>query len=121
VGGAFGSGPAHAGHRSQVSLLPKADITDGAPLDSYLWGGDYARQANRRGAKGIDRRMTDALTIIPPGHPLRGRASPPGSKSITNRALLLAALARRTSRLTGALKSDDTHYMADALRPWVCP
>jgi 3-phosphoshikimate 1-carboxyvinyltransferase len=60
--------------------------------------------------------MTDALTIIPPGHPLRGRASPPGSKSITNRALLLAALARGTSRLTGALKSDDTHYMADALR-----
>ena len=60
--------------------------------------------------------MTDALTIVPPGHPLRGRASPPGSKSITNRALLLAALARGTSRLTGALKSDDTRYMADALR-----
>ena len=60
--------------------------------------------------------MTDALTIVPPGRPLRGRASPPGSKSITNRALLLAALARGTSRLTGALKSDDTRYMADALR-----
>jgi 3-phosphoshikimate 1-carboxyvinyltransferase len=30
--------------------------------------------------------------------------------------LLLAALAQGTSRLTGALKSDDTHYMADALR-----
>jgi 3-phosphoshikimate 1-carboxyvinyltransferase len=30
--------------------------------------------------------------------------------------LLLAALARGTSRLTDALKSDDTHYMADALR-----
>jgi 3-phosphoshikimate 1-carboxyvinyltransferase len=58
----------------------------------------------------------DALTIIPPAHPLRGRASPPGSKSITNRALLLAALAPGTSRLTGALKSDDTRYMADALR-----
>ncbi len=59
--------------------------------------------------------MTDALTIIPPGRPLRGRVSPPGSKSITNRALLLAALARGTSRLTGALKSDDTRYMGDAL------
>lgn len=60
--------------------------------------------------------MADALTIIPPGRPLQGRASPPGSKSITNRALLLAALARGTSRLTGALKSDDTHYMAEALQ-----
>lgn len=58
----------------------------------------------------------DALTIVPPGHPLRGRVSPPGSKSITNRALLMAALARGTSRLTGALKSDDTRYMANALR-----
>ncbi|OJF90441.1 3-phosphoshikimate 1-carboxyvinyltransferase [Pararhizobium antarcticum] len=56
------------------------------------------------------------LTILPPGHPLEGRVSPPGSKSITNRALLLAGLARGTSRLTGALKSDDTRYMADALR-----
>ena len=60
--------------------------------------------------------MTDALTIVPPGRALRGRVSPPGSKSITNRALLLAALACGTSRMTGALKSDDTRYMADALR-----
>jgi EPSP synthase (3-phosphoshikimate 1-carboxyvinyltransferase) len=52
--------------------------------------------------------MTDALTIIPPDRPLRGRVTPPGSKSITNRVLLLAALAHGTSRLTGALKSDDT-------------
>ncbi|MGF0537077.1 3-phosphoshikimate 1-carboxyvinyltransferase [Agrobacterium sp. ES01] len=59
---------------------------------------------------------TDKLTIIPPGHPLTGRVSPPGSKSITNRVLLLAGLAKGTSRLTGALKSDDTRYMADALR-----
>jgi 3-phosphoshikimate 1-carboxyvinyltransferase len=56
------------------------------------------------------------LTIVPPGKPLTGRAMPPGSKSITNRALLLAGLAKGTSRLTGALKSDDTRYMADALR-----
>ncbi|MBR0556772.1 3-phosphoshikimate 1-carboxyvinyltransferase [Ciceribacter sp. L1K23] len=59
---------------------------------------------------------TDKLTIVPPGGPLTGRVSPPGSKSITNRALLLAGLAKGTSRLTGALKSDDTRYMAEALR-----
>lgn len=60
--------------------------------------------------------MTDALLITPPSGPLRGRVAPPGSKSITNRALLLAGLAAGTSRLTGALKSDDTLYMAQALR-----
>lgn len=58
----------------------------------------------------------DKLTIVPPAHPLIGKVSPPGSKSITNRALLLAGLARGESRLTGALKSDDTLYMAEALR-----
>jgi 3-phosphoshikimate 1-carboxyvinyltransferase len=59
--------------------------------------------------------VTDALQIVPPSHPLRGRVSPPGSKSITNRALLLAALANGVSRITGALKSDDTARMAEAL------
>lgn len=56
------------------------------------------------------------LTITPVSAPVSGRAGPPGSKSITNRALLLAGLAKGTSRLTGALKSDDTIYMAGALR-----
>lgn len=59
---------------------------------------------------------TKKLTILPPSHPLVGTVSPPGSKSITNRVLLLAALSRGTSRLSGALKSDDTRYMAQALR-----
>lgn len=57
----------------------------------------------------------EALTPIPPEAPLRGRAAPPGSKSITNRALLVAGLANGTSRLTGALKSVDTELMAAAL------
>ncbi|RFB79907.1 3-phosphoshikimate 1-carboxyvinyltransferase [Methylovirgula sp. 4M-Z18] len=59
---------------------------------------------------------TFTATVTPPDRPLHGRVLPPGSKSITNRALLLAALARGTSRLTGALKSDDTRYMSQALR-----
>jgi 3-phosphoshikimate 1-carboxyvinyltransferase len=58
----------------------------------------------------------NAVEIVPPGRPLVGRAAPPGSKSITNRALLLAALAAGESRLTGALKSDDTARMAEALQ-----
>ncbi len=60
--------------------------------------------------------MSDAVTIIPVTGPIRGVAHPPGSKSITNRALLLAGLATGTSHLTGVLKSDDTAHMATALR-----
>lgn len=55
------------------------------------------------------------LPIHPVSHPVDGTVRVPGSKSITNRALLLAALAQGTSRLEGALFSDDTHYMSAAL------
>jgi len=41
--------------------------------------------------------------------------SVPGSKSITNRAFLLAALANGQSVLSGVLESDDTKYMQKAL------
>ncbi|MEJ0039826.1 MAG: 3-phosphoshikimate 1-carboxyvinyltransferase [Gammaproteobacteria bacterium] len=40
----------------------------------------------------------------------------PGSKSISNRILLLAALAEGTTRILDPLDSDDTRYMLDALR-----
>ena len=44
-----------------------------------------------------------------------GRLRLPGSKSISNRTLLLAALARGTTELTSLLDSDDTRVMRDAL------
>jgi 3-phosphoshikimate 1-carboxyvinyltransferase len=47
--------------------------------------------------------------------PLRASIRPPGSKSITNRALVCAALAEGASTLTGALASDDTLAMLDCL------
>ena len=47
--------------------------------------------------------------------PLDGHVRVPGSKSITNRALLLAALAEGESQLTGGLESDDTIVMRLAL------
>lgn len=56
-----------------------------------------------------------SVRLQPPARPLVGRLALPGSKSITNRALLLAALAAGRSTLTGVLKSDDTARMADAL------
>ncbi len=59
--------------------------------------------------------MADSLVIPQPAAPVIGKVRPPGSKSITNRALVCAALARGTSRLTGALDSDDTRVMAAGL------
>lgn len=48
--------------------------------------------------------------------PIDAHVTCPGSKSITNRALLIAALAEGPSSLHGALESDDTLYMGRALR-----
>ncbi|MEQ1904829.1 MAG: 3-phosphoshikimate 1-carboxyvinyltransferase [Pirellulaceae bacterium] len=48
--------------------------------------------------------------------PIAGTIRPPGSKSLTNRALLLAALAQGTSRISGLLDSEDTRVMLNALQ-----
>lgn len=59
--------------------------------------------------------MEDTIEIQPTG-PVRGSVRPPGSKSITNRALVCAALAEGPSTLAGALDSEDTQVMIAALR-----
>jgi 3-phosphoshikimate 1-carboxyvinyltransferase len=59
--------------------------------------------------------MNDPLEIQPVDRPIRGRIRPPGSKSITNRALVCAALADGASKLVGALHSEDTLVMIEAL------
>lgn len=48
--------------------------------------------------------------------PVSGSVLLPGSKSYTNRALPIAALARGTTTIRGALDSDDTRYMVAALQ-----
>jgi 3-phosphoshikimate 1-carboxyvinyltransferase len=55
-----------------------------------------------------------ALELLPAG-PLTLRLAAPASKSVTNRALLCAALAEGTSRLRGAAPGDDAETMAGAL------
>jgi 3-phosphoshikimate 1-carboxyvinyltransferase len=57
-----------------------------------------------------------SLEIKPILHPLNATVRVPGSKSLTNRALLIAALANGTTRLTNALFSDDSRYFAKALQ-----
>lgn len=60
--------------------------------------------------------LPDQLPITPFTRPVRGPLALPGSKSITNRALILAALATRPVTLRGALFSRDTVLMIEALR-----
>jgi 3-phosphoshikimate 1-carboxyvinyltransferase len=61
--------------------------------------------------------MSDApgsLTLAPVAN-VEGTVALPGSKSISNRTLLLAALAHGTTTLHGVLEADDTDRMLDAL------
>lgn len=58
--------------------------------------------------------MTDALTLSPIQR-VNGSVTLPGSKSMTNRALLLAAVAEGETLVTNILFSDDTQRMLDAL------
>ncbi|MBC8103139.1 MAG: 3-phosphoshikimate 1-carboxyvinyltransferase [Cytophagales bacterium] len=56
------------------------------------------------------------LPITPVAAPVTGWVRVPGSKSITNRALVLASLADGSTILRNALFADDTHRMMDCLR-----
>src|SRR5579883_1730204 len=58
----------------------------------------------------------DTLNIEPLRHTPDVVVAVPGSKSITNRALILASLAAGDSTLRGTLDSDDTRVMITALR-----
>lgn len=60
--------------------------------------------------------LPSLLPVIPFTRPVRGEAAIPGSKSLTNRALLLAALCQSRVDLHGALFSEDTELMVEALR-----
>jgi 3-phosphoshikimate 1-carboxyvinyltransferase len=59
--------------------------------------------------------MSD-VAINPAIQPFTATLTPPGSKSITNRALVLAALAAGKSTLTNVLFADDTRVMLEALQ-----
>jgi 3-phosphoshikimate 1-carboxyvinyltransferase len=57
------------------------------------------------------------ITLIPwTGPAPRARVRVPGSKSLTNRALIVASMAKGLSTLNGVLDSDDTRVMIDSLR-----
>jgi 3-phosphoshikimate 1-carboxyvinyltransferase len=60
--------------------------------------------------------LPELIEIVPIPSPVRAEVTVPGSKSITNRALVLAALSRGESVLRGALWSEDTQVMVAALQ-----
>ena len=59
--------------------------------------------------------MPQTYAVTPVSAPVRGVIRTPGSKSLTNRALVVSALANGESRLTGALDSQDTQVMIEGL------
>ncbi|WGE51585.1 3-phosphoshikimate 1-carboxyvinyltransferase [Actinobacillus equuli subsp. haemolyticus] len=57
----------------------------------------------------------EKITLAPISR-VEGEINLPGSKSLSNRALLLAALAKGTTKVTNLLDSDDIRHMLNALR-----
>ena len=57
----------------------------------------------------------DKITLNPIFR-VEGTVNLPGSKSLSNRALLLAALAKGTTKVTNLLDSDDVRHMLNALK-----
>ena len=60
--------------------------------------------------------LPDLIEIVPLSSPVKAEITVPGSKSITNRALILAALADGETVLRGALWSEDTQIMVECLQ-----
>ncbi|MEI8289448.1 MAG: 3-phosphoshikimate 1-carboxyvinyltransferase [Verrucomicrobiota bacterium] len=60
--------------------------------------------------------LPDLIEIVPLDKPVKAEITVPGSKSITNRALILAALADGETILKGALWSEDTQIMVECLQ-----
>ncbi len=60
--------------------------------------------------------LPDLIEIVPLEKPVHAEITVPGSKSITNRALILAALAEGEVTLQGALWSEDTQIMVECLQ-----
>ncbi|HEX7471407.1 MAG TPA: 3-phosphoshikimate 1-carboxyvinyltransferase, partial [Verrucomicrobiae bacterium] len=60
--------------------------------------------------------LPELIEIVPLDKPVHAEITVPGSKSITNRALVLAALADGEVTLQGALWSEDTQIMVECLQ-----
>src|SRR5215208_191099 len=98
-----------------ISLFQQAYRT--ARLSFGKWPDPASTCAMGRQASMIpaDTSAMSHFSVQPVNHPIDATVELPGSKSLTNRALLIAALAQGTSTIRRALFSDDTHAMHGAL------
>jgi 3-phosphoshikimate 1-carboxyvinyltransferase len=64
--------------------------------------------------------FTTKFLDLPPLESASGSVTLPGSKSISNRVLLLAAMSEGTTEIHDLLDSDDTRVMLDSLRQLGC-
>src|SRR5690606_23055947 len=92
------------------ALLPKAT----APRSRRCWRAPPRRAAT--GARSKPFMTGQPYLDLPRARQARGQVALPGSKSISNRVLLLAALAAGRTDISGLLDSDDTRVMLAALR-----
>ena len=78
-------------------------------------GATYEQKATSVDDEAIRRTLSPAIQVVPTIPKRLVRMAPPGSKSISNRAMVIAALGRGTVRITNLLHSDDTQVMMSAL------
>eukprot|EP01135_Chromosphaera_perkinsii_P007194 Nk52_evm2s745 gene=Nk52_evmTU2s745 len=109
------------------SQLGIADLFTKMNVDKKTQGGRKAVVLLRGIGKTLDRGasfvsdekiyccLSEYISVIPPEIPVKGKVLVPGSKSISNRVLLLAALGKGKCRIKGLLHSDDTQVMLNAL------
>ena len=76
---------------------------------------EIARESDARQHLGVESGEMGDIAIEPIIRTFTARIAPPGSKSLTNRALILAALANGECELTNVLFADDTLVMLDCL------
>ena len=101
--------------RSAVSLQTKTASLPFAICDLRLAIGYPVGSAGYRSTL-KDMPLPHLIEIVPLDKPVRAEITVPGSKSITNRALVLAALAEGETVLKGALWSEDTQIMVECLQ-----
>ena len=87
---------------------------DGVPVTGITGRGREASLPPR--CPQLDMALPNLIEIVPLGRPVQAEITVPGSKSITNRALILGALGEGETTLRGALWSEDTQVMVGCLR-----
>jgi 3-phosphoshikimate 1-carboxyvinyltransferase len=111
----------HAQKRRSGALIVRVSVADATRAVDALRERDMPVQLELQGDVATQRATakahsaSDARPILPFVAPVNGTVRLPGSKSLTNRALIAASLAAGESTLTGALFADDTEAMLTAL------